>query len=261
FCKILGYSPDEIADAGYKKITDEENSQKFFRAFNFVFATGIPNPCINFNVVCNGGLIKDVEVSVSLIKTVQGRPAGFRGIMRDVTERKKNEEMIAYMAYHDPLTGLPNRRLFDDRLYDALKLARRGGMKLAVLMIDLDSFKEVNEALGRRMGDMLLREVGGRLACQIRKSDTLARLGGDEFMMLLMPEIKRNEDVDVAAGRIIRAFRDPFICKGMELYTSVSMGVAIFPDHGDDVEKLISRADIAMYEVKNSGRNNFKIFQ
>jgi diguanylate cyclase (GGDEF)-like protein/PAS domain S-box-containing protein len=260
FCKILCVSSQEITGINYKKFTDEEHAEKLNHIFNSVFTSGIPNRCFDCVVIMNDYSKKNAEISVSLIRDSEGKAIGFRGILRDITERKKNEEMIAYMAFHDSLTGLPNRRLFDDRLYIALEFVKRNKKKLAVMLMDLDKFKEINDTLGHQMGDKLLREVSTRINGQVRKSDTLARMGGDEFMVLLLPEVNKPEDVLVVANRIMRSFREPFLCDGMELFTAASIGIAIYPDHGENVDTLISRADIAMYQAKKAGGNSFKIF-
>jgi diguanylate cyclase (GGDEF)-like protein/PAS domain S-box-containing protein len=260
FCEILGYLPKEISGSSYKSYTDEEHAEKLNRIFTNVFTTGTSNGCFDCVVLTKGGLKKNVEISVSLIKTAEGKPIGFRGVLRDITERKKNEEIIAFMAFHDPLTGLPNRRLFDDRINVALEFVKRSNKKMAVMLMDLDKFKEINDTLGHQMGDKLLKEVSLRINDLVRKSDTLARMGGDEFMVLLLPEINKLEDIIIVASRIIKCFEKPYQCDDMRLEVTASMGIAIYPDHGDNVEILISRADIAMYRAKKNGGNGFQIY-
>jgi diguanylate cyclase (GGDEF)-like protein/PAS domain S-box-containing protein len=260
FCKILGYSPEEISGSSYKNYMDEENTEKINRIFKNVFTSGTSNSCVDCVVITKEGLKKNVEISVSLIKTADGESIGFRGVMRDITERKKNEEIIAFMAFHDPLTGLPNRRLFDDRISFALEYVKRNNKKMAIMLMDLDKFKEINDTLGHQMGDKLLKEVSIRINELVRKSDTLARMGGDEFMVLLLPEINKLEDIIMVANRIIRCFGDSYTCDNMKLFITASMGISIYPDHGEDVETLISRADIAMYQAKNDGGNKYKIY-
>ena len=261
FCKILGYSPEEISGSNYRKLTDEEYAEKLNYVFNNVFTSGISNNLFDCIVITKEGLKKNVEISVSLIKDIEGKPIGFRGVMRDITERKKNEEIIAFMAFHDPLTGLPNRRLLDDRISVALEYVKRNKKKLAVLLMDLDKFKEINDTLGHQIGDILLKEVSIRINELVRKSDTLARMGGDEFMVLLLPEIKGPADIIIVADRIIQCFYAPYPCDGKNLSITASMGIAIYPDHGEDVETLISHADIAMYQAKKTGGNCFRTYQ
>lgn len=260
FCKILGYPEYEIAGSSYRNYADEECIKKIYHAFNNVLTTSVPDRNLDITIIVKDGSRKHADISVSLIKDSYGKPTGFRGIVRDITERKKHEEMIAYMAFHDPLTGLPNRRLFDDRLYVALEFTKRNRKKLAVMLTDLDKFKEINDTMGHQMGDSLLKEVATRMAGLVRKSDTLARMGGDEFMVLLQPDINTIEDVRIVANRFIKSFSKPFNCDGTELKVSSSLGIAVYPDHGEDVETLISHADIAMYEAKKNGGNNFKIY-
>jgi diguanylate cyclase (GGDEF)-like protein len=177
--------------------------------------------------------------------------------IEDVTDQKLHEDELAYMATHDVLTGLPNRLLFNDRLQLSLAYAQRRCIKLAVLMLDLDRFKEVNDTLGHNVGDILLRSVADRLTHVMRKADTVARIGGDEFILLL-PDILKIEDADASAEKIIKAFQKPFDCNDHKLYITTSIGIAIFPEHGVNSEILIKNADIAMYDAKRNGRNKFQ---
>jgi diguanylate cyclase (GGDEF)-like protein/PAS domain S-box-containing protein len=177
--------------------------------------------------------------------------------LEDVTDQKFHEEELAYVATHDGLTGLPNRLLFNDRLQISLAYVQRRRLQLAVLMLDLDRFKEVNDTLGHDVGDVLLRSVAVRLSHVLRKADTVARMGGDEFILLL-PDIMKAEDADVTADKIIESFREPFICDGHELSVTTSIGIAIFPENGSSSETLIKNADIAMYNAKRCGRNMFQ---
>jgi diguanylate cyclase (GGDEF)-like protein len=171
-------------------------------------------------------------------------------------QRKRDEETIRQLAYHDALTGLPNRIVFSDRLTIALAQANRNKQKLAVMLLDLDNFKNVNDTLGHSMGDMLLKGVADRLTGVLRKADTVARMGGDEFM-LLMPGITRIEYSIEIAYKILQTFYIPFVIDGHEIHTSASIGIAIYPDDGKDTDTLIKNADIAMYHAKEQGRNKY----
>jgi len=182
-----------------------------------------------------------------------------RTSISDITERKRAEETIQHLAYYDPLTDLPNRTLFHDRLNQALVRARRSHQKLAVMFLDLDRFKIVNDTLGHAIGDCLLQGVARRLISCIRETDTLARLGGDEFMLLL-PGISCAEDAIKAAQRILETFRPPFYFDGRELHVTLSLGIALFPNDGEDVQTLLKNADIAMYRAKEQGRNNYQFY-
>src|SRR5450755_4202357 len=184
---------------------------------------------------------------------------GYEGTNEDITARKVAEERIQFLAYYDALTGLPNRTLLQDRLGKALAGARRQKCKIALLFLDLDSFKIINDSLGHSVGDLLLQEVAERLKKWGREQDTVARLGGDEFLITLT-QVKDLADVAVAAERLMDAMTAEFVVQGHSLNVSCSIGVSIFPEHGTDCETLIKNADAAMYGAKDSGRNNFRFF-
>jgi len=189
----------------------------------------------------------------------KGNIVGAIESIRDVSERKQMEETVKWLAFHDGLTGLPNRRLYSDRLTMALAHVRRNRRKLCVIILDLDKFKLINDTLGHPVGDRLLQAVGERLSKILRTEDTVARIGGDEFMLLL-PEINRDEDVIIVAERILGAFQQPFKVDGYELHVTTSVGYAVYPDDGDDADTLIKNSDIAMYIAKERGRNRYQRF-
>jgi diguanylate cyclase (GGDEF)-like protein/PAS domain S-box-containing protein len=178
---------------------------------------------------------------------------------RDITDRRVAEERVQFLAYYDALTGLPNRSLLQDRLVKALAGARRQKCKVALLFLDLDRFKAINDSLGHSVGDLLLQEVAGRLKGWARELDTVARLGGDEFLIVLTG-VKEVADAAVAADRIVRSMTAGFTVQGHPLNVSCSLGISIFPEHGADSETLIKNADAAMYSAKENGRNNFRFF-
>ncbi|NOQ45096.1 MAG: EAL domain-containing protein, partial [Desulfobulbaceae bacterium] len=179
---------------------------------------------------------------------------GTYGVARDISRRKKVEARISYQAYHDQLTGLPNRTLFNDRLALAIKQARRDKGKLGVLFIDLDRFKTINDTLGHALGDLALQAITRRIENCIRQGDTLSRLGGDEFV-LLMPRLKLNMDAASFAENILDVLQEPFCLGQHEVFITASIGIAVYPDHGEDADALMNHADMAMYEVKAQGRN------
>jgi len=189
----------------------------------------------------------------------KGRYRGRIWYFRDITERKVAEERVQFLAFYDALTGLPNRTLLQDRLTKALAGARRHKYKVALLFLDLDRFKDINDSLGHSVGDLLLQEVAERLKTWGREQDTVARLGGDEFLITLT-HVKDVPDVAVAAERLMDAMIEEFVVQGHALSISCSVGISIFPDHGADCETLIKNADAAMYRAKESGRNNFRLF-
>ena len=183
------------------------------------------------------------------VKDKTGNVIGLVGISRDVTDLKQAEETIRHMAYHDALTGLPNRRLFHEQLKLELTHARRNQTKLALFMLDVDNFKHVNDTLGHDMGDKLLCVVGRRISGILRKSDTLARMGGDEFL-LAVPGINRAEDAEKVAGKIGEALNRKVTIDDHNLFVTTSIGAAIYPENGKDIDALIGNADKAMYRAK-----------
>ncbi len=176
-----------------------------------------------------------------------------------ITELKQAEKEIEKLAYYDNLTGLPNRLLLRNRLDYALDWARREKESLAVMFLDLDHFKLINDSLGHSAGDELLKAVSERLVNCMRKTDTVARLGGDEFVVLL-PNIKRISDVSNLARKVLTSLTQPFKIKDREIFTSTSIGISLFPDDGEDEETLIRNADLAMYQAKDLGRNAYQFF-
>jgi diguanylate cyclase (GGDEF)-like protein/PAS domain S-box-containing protein len=178
---------------------------------------------------------------------------------RDITDRKVAEERIQYLAYYDALTGLPNRTLLQDRLAKTLAGARRQKDKVALLFLDLDGFKNINDSFGHPVGDLLLQQIGERLKTWGREQDTVARLGGDEFLIMLT-DIKDVPDVAVAAERLMDAMTAAFIVQGHSLNIGCCIGISVFPEHGADGDTLIGRADAAMYSAKEYGRNHFRFF-
>ena len=210
-----------------------------------------------FRALRKDGEILNIEIYGSQT-ILHGNPAVI-GTAIDITERIKMEEAVHHMAYHDALTGLPNRLLFNDRLNVAMNLSRRKDEKLAVMMLDLDKFKEVNDSLGHDFGDMLLVTVAERIGTILRKSDTVARMGGDEFMILL-PEIAKTEDVITVAEKICLAVKQPMQSNSNTLNTSASIGISIYPDCANDITTLLKYADIALYSAKEKGRNKAVLF-
>jgi diguanylate cyclase (GGDEF)-like protein len=192
-------------------------------------------------------------------RNAKGTITGMSGVAQDITDRKVTEQRVQFLAYYDALTGLPNRTLLRDRLAKALAGARRQNDRVALLFLDLDRFKIINDSLGHSVGDLLLQEVAGRLKKWAREHDTVARVGGDEFLIVLSA-IKDIADAAVAAERIVGAMTSEFVVQGHSLNIRCSLGISIFPEHGMDGETLIKNADAAMYSAKESGRNMFRFF-
>ena len=206
--------------------------------------------------VCGNFVFLDVHQACFIDS--QGQVIGTVGSARDITERKASEMFVQHLAHHDVLTDLPNRALLTERLHQALAHGRRDRVKLAVLFIDLDRLKPVNDSLGHDVGDVLLKQVAGRLRDVLtREADTVARLGGDEFVILL-PRINKDADAAAVAERILQALGSPFHINAHVISISASIGIAIFPRDGAAEDGLLRNADVAMYEAKRAGRNCFR---
>jgi diguanylate cyclase (GGDEF)-like protein/PAS domain S-box-containing protein len=200
-----------------------------------------------------------VELSATIIRDQKDTVSGLVLVLHDLTERKRYEEKLRHNAIHDHLTELPNRFLFFDRLNIALAQAERDGHELAVLMLDLDEFKKVNDTLGHNIGDKLLQSVAYRLIHMFRKTDTIARLGGDEFVLLL-PELSHVEVAQNVAERVVLSFKKPFDLDGLTIPITASIGISVFPNDGGDADTLTRNADIAMYRAKEDGKNRFHLY-
>jgi len=186
---------------------------------------------------------------------------GTYGVARDISERKRAEELLNYQLYHDVLTGLPNRALFQDRLEQAASWAQRNNTRFALIFMDMDRFKAINDSYGHVVGDVLLRKVAQMMKRYIRKTDTLARIGGDEFNLLL-PEINQVDDAALIADKIVSHFNsEPLMVEGHEVLIGFSAGIAVYPDHGTDLKQLVHNADTAMYHVKKRGRRGYALFE
>ncbi|MGA7594381.1 MAG: diguanylate cyclase [Gallionella sp.] len=205
--------------------------------------------------------VTEVFLSVKLpLRREDGSIHALCGISTDITERKDAEEHMKHMAQYDALTHLPNRALFEDRLHQAIAAAQRNKAHLALMFIDLDKFKPVNDTYGHGIGDLLLKEVATRIQACLRDSDTAARIGGDEFVILL-PAIESAADASKVAEKIRMSLNQPFALAGNTLGIGSSIGVAVYPQHGSNEKLLVKSADIAMYHAKKNGRNNVKIYQ
>jgi len=202
---------------------------------------------------------EEIDVQVAGVAFPYGGKQAVQVIFRDVTEEKLTKERLERMALYDMLTGLPNRTLFFDRMGQLLALAKRNQYILALLYMDLDRFKHINDTLGHEIGDMLLKEAGQRMTVCTRKADTVARMGGDEFIGIC-GRIAVAQDAVVVAQKITKALSEPFHLKGHACSISASIGISLYPLDGDDVETLVNKADAAMYRVKETGRGGYSLY-
>jgi diguanylate cyclase (GGDEF)-like protein/PAS domain S-box-containing protein len=214
---------------------------------------------VEYRVVCPDNSVHWRASSGQAFYDDTGHVTRMSGITMDIDDRKQAEERVQFLAYYDALTGLPNRTLFRDRLANTLAGARRQKYKVALLFLDLDRFKDINDSLGHSVGDLLLQEVAERLRKWRREQDTVARIGGDEFLIMLT-HVKSISDAAVAAERLMDAMTAEFVVQGRSLSIGCSIGISIFPEHGTEADDLIKNADAAMYCAKGSGRNNFRFY-
>jgi diguanylate cyclase (GGDEF)-like protein len=217
-----------------------------------VVRTGIPYTC---EVFIDDEMIKATWLNVQVVRLGDGIAI----TSRDVTEHRRRSDHVYYLAHYDHLTGLANRRLFQERLNEASLRAQNDGQKVAVIVVDIDYFKQINDSLGHADGDVLLATVAQRLQSSVHESDTVARLGGDEFV-IIFSEFRTTQDVELWAQHVMRNTSRPITISGREISLTISVGIAIFPEGGRTAEELLRNADDAMYRVKDTGRNNLCVF-
>lgn len=260
--KLLGMYEDEIQgkelDVLFAKFCDSEGK---------VYRIPVEEVVKNGLVVSLEGNIrfdnsddkKLLAGTVAPIRNDSGTIIGTVIALKDITELKKKDEILYNMEYYDSLTGLPNKSLFSDRLNMALAQARRYKEMCAVIVLDLDNFKAINDTLGHSVGDELLKQVAQKIKSILREVDTVARIGGDEFI-ILQPQIKKISDATRIADRILEKFQKPWALKGKEYYITASMGIGIYPNDGQDGQTIFKNADTALYRAKELGRNNYQLY-
>jgi diguanylate cyclase (GGDEF)-like protein/PAS domain S-box-containing protein len=258
FSEITGYAPEEVIGGNCRVLQSGRHDREFYQfLWGSLLRTGRWTGEI-WNRRKSGEIYPET-LSISAIRDQAGALSHYVAVFHDITETKRQEERIVHQAYHDILTGLPNRRLAHDRIEVSLAHVKRGGTKLAVLFLDLDNFKNVNDTMGHEWGDKLLLQVANRLVAMVREEDTVARLGGDEFL-ILVAAIASEEIVIDLVKRLLRCFAAPFNVDGNDLFVTASIGVAFFPNDGDTPGILTKHADIAMYQAKARGKNNYCLF-
>lgn len=255
FCSIFLSSPERLTGLSYKKVMDEENAHNVMEAFNYVYRTRKPIKTFDWQLIRGDKTTCFVEASISPIIAADSNIVGFRGIIRDVSERKEYEKLLAFQASHDELTGLFNRKAFVERLEESILHAKRYGCSRAVLFVDLDEFKSVNDRFGHEIGDLTLVEAARRIKDSVRETDYVCRLGGDEFTIILNNPSETKPKI--VLNRIHKNLKKPFLINGNRIdFLSASIGVSLFPKDGEDVESLIRRSDQEMYKSKRNRKTS-----
>ncbi len=259
FCRLTGYSAEEVIGENPSILSSRRHGPEFYaELWGRLKRDGHWQGEI-WNRRKDGEIFPEL-LTITAIRDADGTLTHYAALFSDISELKQNEEQIRHLAYYDPLTGLPNRRLLEDRLQVALAHAHRNHLRMAVLFIDLDRFKRINDSLGHQVGDQLLVTIAQRLCYSLREDDTVARMGGDEFVVLL-PEIEGPDAAAHTARRLIETLKRPVAIDGHELVVTISIGVSMYPEDSDSAIELIKNADAAMYRAKQTGRDSFQLYQ
>lgn len=259
FTRVTGYTPEEVIGGNPSLLSSGKHGAEFYREM-WLQLTSQGSWCGEIWNRRKDGEVYVEWTSIKQVRDTHGKLTHYVAAFTDITERKANEESIRHQAQYDALTDLPNRVLLFDRLQQALAQAKRDKTRLALMYIDLDKFKPINDNLGHAVGDQILQHVAKRMQGCVREADTVARIGGDEFVVLL-PVIENEQDALIVAEKIRFALNQVFSIAGQNLNISSSTGIAIYPEHGASENELTGNADIAMYHAKESGRNKVKLFQ
>ena len=258
FTQITGYKAQEVIGKTPAILSSGRHDSAFYRAMYEALAqTGHWQ-----GEICNrrkNGEIYVEWLTINAVKNKDGNVTNYVAVFTDFTTRKAAEEQMRFLAQHDALTGLPNRNLLRERLLRAIPHAQRNGKKLAVIFLDLDDFKEINDQFGHDAGDQMLRVVAQRLSDGVRAEDTVARLGGDEFIVVL-EEMSDDGNIPTIVGKIIATLAAPVTFHGREMSIATSVGICLYPDDGQSADELVKNADVAMYRAKEKGRNSFHFF-
>jgi diguanylate cyclase (GGDEF)-like protein/PAS domain S-box-containing protein len=258
FTRITGYEADDVIGLSHSMLGNNRHDSVFYR--DFKEAMEREGHWEGETVAtCKDGRECATYITTEALRDAHGKVCNYVALYLDISERKASEARIQHLAEYDQLTDLPNRTLLRDRVGVALEAARRAGNRLAVMFLDLDRFKTVNDSLGHEFGDKLLCEAARRLSSVVRASDTVSRHGGDEFIVML-PEIASELDVRSIARKLIDAIGQPFLIDGKEIILSLSIGISMYPDHGNDIETLLRKADTALYVTKDAGRKHYRIY-
>lgn len=258
FCEVSGYQLEEVLGRKTNLLKSGLTGLGTYRKLWSAIRSGKVWHGEFLNRKKDGELFWCLE-SIAPVKNAEGVTTHFVSVIHDINDRKKSEETIKHLAYFDPLTNLPNRTLFKERLEQAIYHGRRSPIQFAVMYLDLDRFKNINDTLGHVVGDKLLQEAGRRITACLREQETVARLGGDEFAIIGL-DLRAPSDAGEIAMRVVNSIAEPFLIEGHEFSISTSLGISIYPDDATDIEQLISHADDALYAAKRSGKNKFEFF-
>jgi diguanylate cyclase (GGDEF)-like protein/PAS domain S-box-containing protein len=260
-CELVGYTKEELEKLSYQEITHPDDLEPNLANVQRLLDGSGTSYHMEKRYIRKDRQVVWTQLTSSVIRDAAGAPLYLVAQIEDITDRRRSREQIQQLAYFDVLTSLPNRRLLKDRLKQSLAQAKRYKRSMALMFLDLDNFKQVNDTLGHDMGDELLKVVADRLQACVRSMDTVCRQGGDEFIIVLA-EIAHPEDAAVVANKIINAINEPVSLNGNEVHITTSIGIAMYPVNGtDDAKELMKKADKAMYETKNKGRNGFTFYQ
>jgi diguanylate cyclase (GGDEF)-like protein/PAS domain S-box-containing protein len=257
-CDILGYPREELEGMSFEQITHPDDLAQDLGSRRQLLAGRLPVIRAEKRYLHRDGHVVWVQLTAALLRDTHGVPQCFDAQVEDITERKRDRERIRQLAYYDALTGLPNRRLFKERLDQALLQALRQERTVAVMFLDLDHFKQINDTHGHDVGDALLKIIADRLAACVRGGDTVARQGGDEFVVVLA-EISQPDDAARVAEKLAAGVAQPLAIGALTLAPTASIGIALYPTHGRDATTLMRHADAALYAVKAAGRNGWRI--
>ncbi|WP_052452411.1 PAS domain S-box protein [Noviherbaspirillum autotrophicum] len=258
-CQIVGYTQQELLGMSFRDITHPDDRIVDRELARSMFRRELDEKTREKRYRHKNGYYIWVNVTSSTVRDEDGNPKYFSTVVEDISRRKQIEEELLHLANHDALTHLPNRSLLLDRLSQALVYANRSDGQVAVLVIDLDRFKNINDSLGHDVGDRIIIEVGRRLLACAHEGDTIARVGGDEFVVL-RPDVQREETAAILAREILEALACPMTIAGHEFYPTASIGIGMYPKDGQDGQALLKNADTAMYRAKDAGRNNFQFY-
>jgi len=259
-CDMLGYAEEELLSRSLLDITHPEDTHSTLNLLQQSVSGELEQYRVEARYFHKSGETVWLSSTVSKIQDANGNPLHLIAQMENITDAKSNQELIQHLEYHDVLTNLPNRRLLIDRLNQNLMQAKRHKRLMAVILLDIDDFKQINETYGHKFGDELLKLVAARLTKCVRSVDTISRQGGDEFVIVLA-EISRAQDAQIVANSILKNIKEPIIIGHHELNATTSLGIAIYsPGSPDDAEKLLEKARKALFEMKEEGRNGYRFY-